>query len=430
MADIDPPTINPNAVAVFDNTGLVLPTLPELLQNANDLSEQIQPGVSTNSNSPVGQDNANKSLTIFESNTLLAQFQSSMDPGSATGIAQDNLYAIIGLVRSPATFTLQNISVVIGTPCNLEGLDANANDINGVGFTVADQVGNKYILLNSQIGLLPGTYVFAFRAQDVGQIQSIPNTITTIVTIINGVVSVNNPLSPLSIGQLGETDPEFRQRQQSSVAMAANGSYNGLESKLSALEGVAYQPALTTPTGTSKPIVFIDNNNSDSVNQYGTPPHSVWVIMQGGVDDDIALTIAGCVSLGCGIYGGSSPVYKTVVSQTGNLIRVAFGRPIQVAVFLKLTLTKINSSSVDNTVVPDLINSIVLNGIYGIGQVISIGNVMPVVNNAILDLAPNQLTISLCELSLNGVNWFGELEPSNIDVKFAFDVNQIQITIA
>jgi hypothetical protein len=431
MSNPTPPTINPDSVTSFDETGLKLPTLPALLSQAGNLSQQIQPNVSVDSNSPVGQANANQSLTIFDSNTILAQLFSSMNPATVTGVAQDNLYAITGLVRSPATFTLQNIVVVINAPCNLPGLDSGANDINGTGFTVADNVGNRYILLGTQNGLVAGTYTFTFRAQNTGSLQSVPNTITSPLTIIEGVVSVNNPTSPLAVGQTGETDEEFRQRQQLSVAMGANGSYNGLYSKLGTLPGVNIQPRSTSPTEQPRPLIVIDNNTTNVTDSYGTPGHSIWVVIQGGSDDSIAITLAGCISTGCGFYGGTvAPVYKTVLLEDGSLLSIAFSRPIQTIIYLKLVLNKINNSSVTNSIIPSLIDKIVENSIYGLGQVVSVGNVVPVVNNAILSLAPNQLTISECKLSLDGVLWVGELIPDNIDIQFAFSTATVQITIA
>lgn len=431
MSNPTAPTINPNAIAVFDETGLKLPTLPDLIEQANANAQAIQPNVSVDSNSPVGQANANQALTIFESNTTDEQLFNATNAASVIGTSQDNLYSIIGLVRSPATFTQQPISVVINAPCNLEGLDSSANDINGTGYTIADNVGNKYILANTQNGLLPGTYVFNFRSQNTGSIQSTPNTITNIVTIVNGVSSVNNPTPPTSIGKTGETDSQFRARQQLSVGMSANGSYNGMYSKLAALQGIGFQPEITTdsPSFGNKPLIEIDNNTSNLINGYGTPGHSIWTIIEGGNDDDIAIVLAGCVSTGCGFYGGTNPIYKTIVQPDGSLINIAFSRPRQVIIYLQLVLNNINDSSVDSTIILSISNYIVQYGIFGLGQSVSIGNVVPLVNSAIAKITPNQLTVSLCQISTDGLSWQGEIIPSNIDVQLVFSVQTIEIII-
>lgn len=368
-------------------------------------------------NSPDGQLTGTLGQAVFEFNENIIKTNNGMNPLTAVGTQLDDVVAICNLTRSPATYTFQNISVVITSPCNLKGLDADANNVNGVGFTISDNIGNKYILLNTQDGLLVGTYTFLFRAQELGVVKSTPNTITTIITNVSGVASVNNPQGAVFVGTNGESDAQLRTRQQFSPAQSSSKYTPGLQGRLLALEGVEFAK-------------IIDNKDITQ-NANGVPPHSIWAIVLGGDPQEIAYEIYYATREGCGVYAiqDSTRKFIYVEDDQGILVPIQYNLPQTQIIYLKLELLQINNSSVNTSIIPSLVDYIVENCIFGIGVVASIGDTTPVVNDAINSLAPNQLTISSLELSIDGIAWVGQITPSNVNIQFAFITSNINITI-
>ena len=169
---------------------------------------------------------------------LIEGIYNQFDPDNAIGIQQDFLYAINNIQRIGATYTYQPIQITTDRALNLDGLDDQANVLDGVGYTVSDNAGNQFVLLDSQTIPSAGTYIYTFRAKALGSTTPQINTITTPVDIVLGVVSINNPSSPTSIGQNGETDSSFRIRRSKPVALGTTGYLNGLEGALENITGV------------------------------------------------------------------------------------------------------------------------------------------------------------------------------------------------
>ena len=65
------------------------------------------------------------------------------------------------LTRNGGTFTIQNIDVTVDKTVNLEGLDSNYNNADAAAYTVSDDAGNLWYLIDS-IELEAGTHSFAF----------------------------------------------------------------------------------------------------------------------------------------------------------------------------------------------------------------------------------------------------------------------------
>lgn len=258
----------------------------------------------------------------------IAQCYNSFSPESASGTVLDQRCAINGVIRRGATYTRVPITIVTTSSVDLEGLDTNT--INP--FTIADDGGTRFFLETTQT-LAAGTHTgIIFRAENIGTVSTTLNTITVIDTVTLGVSSVNNPSSNIANGIDEETDPQLRYRRRLSVSATSTGFLAGLIAALNALEGV------------SDAIVY--ENVGTTTDIYGVPAHSMWAIVDGGTDTDIANAIYNKRNAGCGMRGD---VTVNISQVNGTLFPVKFDWAIPQDLWISATIT-----STDPTHVPDV----------------------------------------------------------------------------
>lgn len=324
------------------------------------------------------------------------------NPETVRGRPQDNLYKLVGLTRKASAFTFVEVNVTTTGPCVLQGLDDAAEDINGTGYTVSDSIGNNFILLNSEYINQAGTYLLAFRAQNVGAIEVLPNTITNMVSIIGNVSGVNNPAVPYIVGQEEETDANFNMRFNKSRALGATGQDDGLLAQLLNINLV---------TG-----AYVHDNRTNSTDSTGTAAHTIWCIIEGGTNSDIANTIYANLTAGCGMRGSVS---VDVTKSNGRTETIKFDRPSYQNLHIKFNYINKGSSLIDDM---ELKNYLVANldtGIYTPVDTLEVTNVIQKFN-------PNIIPYDL-EVSGDGNNWAEYVLPMNYNYKFVLSSENITI---
>lgn len=284
----------------FDENGLQVATSAELLELLVVAFQYIY-GTDANldQSSPDGQ-----CLNIFaqggtDIRELLMQIYNSFDPDNCSGRVLDSRCAINNIFRKGGTFTTVPIDVTVDRTVTLEGLDENYNDPNATGYTIQDGAGNQFILVSTQT-LQSGTTRILFRAKEIGAVQTTLNTITTPVTVVLGVVSVNNPVDATE-GVNEETDYQLKIRRRQSVSIGSSGYLNGLLATVLQLDGVTDAALYENFTGET------DAN--------GTPAHCMWLVVEGGSDDEIADAIYRKKSYGCNMRGDITYTITTVSHQ-------------------------------------------------------------------------------------------------------------------
>jgi uncharacterized phage protein gp47/JayE len=149
-------------------------------------------------------------------------------------------------------------------------------------------------------------------------------TITSILTPVLGWDSVYNPAAA-SEGAYEETDEELRRRFKNTKFEKA---VNSLESLYSALISVH-----------SVQQVYIYENEGETVDAYGIPPHSFMPVVVGGLSSAIAKAIWSKKPSGIKSYGDT---FVDVTDSEGFTRRIAFKRPTQVPLYITLSLTTDN----------------------------------------------------------------------------------------
>jgi hypothetical protein len=316
----------PNALT---NTGLTTATQAELLAYYQQAFQQIYGSTIDviNSTSPDAQFINILVQASLDIEDLLSQVYSSFDPNQAIGAQLDQRCAINGIERQAGVFTVQNITVVVTQALTLYGLDQTAQ----TAFTVADNAGNQYQLITTQNIAGAGTYSYAFQCMVSGAIQSSPNTITNQITVVVGVTSVNTPTIYTTIGTSEETDQALRLRRQISVQQPSQGYFNALYAALSNVAGVTN--------------VFLYENDTSITDANGVPGHSIWAIVAGGSNADVANAIYYKRNAGCGMRG---TVAVNITQANGSLFTVLFDRVVVEAMYVQFTATSIDGVTPPN----------------------------------------------------------------------------------
>ena len=168
------------------------------------------------------------------------------------------------------------------------------------------------------------TSIIVFDSEEYKRIQLTEGSITEIITSTAGFKKCTNLAIPV-FGRERETDIELRQ------SYAAKQSYRSatmLESITSAI--------MNNVKEVSSAVAF--ENDTDIKDSDGRPPHSIEVVVDGGIDAEIAQQILLYKAAGIQTFGS---VVVDVPSSFGNAtIPVKFNRPSAVYVWLKVSIVK------------------------------------------------------------------------------------------
>ena len=392
---------------IIDAQGIHTDELTEIVSNITSSYQQIYGAdINVDSDTPDGQRINIEAQAEADMLDFAKQVYNSFDVDTVTGVAQDRLYKINNIYRQNSGFSFCNVDITVSGPVNLDGLDANATDPDGVGFTVSDINSNNWILLNSVALTGAGTYTLSFRAQDEGEILASPNTINTLVTILPAVTGVNNGSAQYITGNNAESDADFRIRRNKSTAISGKGFYDSLLGDL-----------LSVPL-VSQAMVY--ENDTGTTDADGIPPYSIWVIVEGGTDANIGKVIYANKSFGCDMKGSTT---VNVERADGTNFVAKFDRPQTEPLYIQMTIA---SKLLDYT--PDTLfikRQLVERMRFNMNESTDVSQV----TSEVIDIDPN-VYVSSVQISNDGVTWTDILNPSAKNKYFALDIANISITVS
>lgn len=393
----------------FDANGLTVATLTEITTALQvDMRLIYGADINVDQNSPDGQMIGIFAQAAEDIRELAVEINNGFDPDQAQGTILDQRVAINNISRKGGTFTIQPIDITVSETVFLQGLDSAFNDINGTGYTIQDDAGNQFILIDS-ITLTAGTSAVDFRAQAIGEVETIVNTITNPVTIILGVTAVNNSVGALSVGQNEETDAQLRQRRQQSVAIATAGYLNGLLAAVLDLPGV-----------TDAALYENVSNNTDAD---GIPGHGIWLIVEGGADTDIADTIYAKKSYGCNMFGA---VAINITTASGEIFTALFDRPVAAPLYIRFNVKKYTATAVIDTA--SLKQYLVDNLDYSIGELAETSEITAEARDGLIAQNGQGAAVDLV-ISKDGISYTDFITAPTKGSKWAIDVSRISITV-
>lgn len=292
----------------------------------------------------------------------------AQDPDAAAGQAQDAVCALTGTVRDPAskstvTLTLtgdEGIVLDVGREVSVDGtgdrfvtlaegeLVALTAWAPATAYTAGNRrtnAGNAYVCITSGTSagsggptteddditdntahwrfLGEGDSVddVAAEAAETGPVSAASGTLTVIETPVSGWLGAIN-LEDAAVGENEESDDHLRVKREDELAAPGAGTVDSIRATILRVDGV------TSCT--------VYQNNTDSTDGEGRPPHSIAAVVEGGVDAEIAAAIFSRLSAGIQSYGD---VDEDVIDSSGNVWTISFSRPNVEDIWVRLDVT-------------------------------------------------------------------------------------------
>lgn len=408
----------------LDQNGLTLDSYTTILQFIQDAMNAIYAPdgdlINFGSETPDGQFTNILAQMSSDVRQLALNIYNSFDPDTVSGTVQDSRYALNFLTRKAGAFTIQNINITCNQTVTLQGLDGNYNDINATSYTVSDDAGSLWYLIDTTT-ITAGTHSLPFRSQDMALVQPTIGTITNQVTKVLGVTSVNNYVAPTSLGVEQENDDQFRIRRNQSTSIKGQSNYDAMLGQLLQVDGVNEAKIFVNNTNNANTTVTGDINN-------GVPPFNIWVIVDGGANSDIAQIIY-YNSAGLATYGYSnSEIDYTEVNVTtisGQPYNIKFNRVNPVPLYIRFDL-KIADSGI--SINEDLIKDFIIeNLVFGLNQSAETSYVTDIAAQSLLQFNANIYALNV-EVSTDGINWTDYIASTSWMNKFVIDASRITIT--
>nr|UVY33591.1 MAG: baseplate J-like protein [Bacteriophage sp.] len=262
-----------------------------------------------------GQMVALVALAIHDANNTAISVYRSFSPATALGDALTSNVKINGITRRAATNSTVDLLLTgtVGTTIT----NGSVRDTNSVVWNLPATV-----VIGSD-----GTVVATATCANSGAVAAVAGSVNGINTPTRGWASVTNPLAA-TVGVAAETDAELRVRQSQSVALASLTPFDAVDGAIANVEGVTRHKLF--------------ENDQEVTDSNGLPPHSISAIVEGGDATEIANTIRSVKGQGVSTYGTTSVI---VTDKYGNPYTIRFSRPIDVPVYVAITLKALTGYS-------------------------------------------------------------------------------------
>jgi len=393
---------------ILNQNGLSVKTATEIRNELNTALRNIYGNeINLDQNSPDGQMVGIYTQAAVDLRELITNAYNSFNPDRAIGRLLDERVVINNIIRKGGTYTITPIDITVDRTVTLQGLDGNFNDINGSGFTVQDNAGNQFILIDTT-ELTAGTTTLQFRSKEIGLVNVTVGTVQNAVTIVLGVTNINNSSAPTTIGQEEETDAQLRLRRQQSVALSSNGYANGLLGNVLNKDGVI--------------DARLYENVTNSIDSDGIPAHGMWLIVEGGANSDIGDVIYRRKSVGSDMKGD---IEVNIETQSGALFVAKFDRPDAQDLYIRFDIQETKAGTVFNQTA--IKNTIVGNLKYLIGGYAETSEITTIARQSINDNGGGGVAVNV-EISDDGTSWVDYLDVPTLDAQWTLDASRITIT--
>lgn len=334
---------------------------------------------------------------------LFTSYYNNLDPDRVVGIPQQILYKLNGLTINAYTYSYVYVTVNVSEDVTLSGLDDNIESADGTGYTVRDTNGNRWILTETQ-ELSAGSYTLNFRSAELGAITTLANTVNIMETVLKGVTSVNNPAANYITGNQGETSAQFRQRRNRAMAVPSQGFEESLQSQM-----------LNLPNVTQCKVY----NNREDTTEDDIPPHTTWVIVEGGSSDDIGRVIYNNLPPGIPMKGTQS---VEITKQNGDIETVYYDLPLAVPLYIRATIQSFDVAPDEDYIKSQLAGA--LN--YEIGQMAETANI----TTQLKEILSTGATAYNVEVSADNTTWAEYLTPTGLNEFWSVAADNITLTVA
>lgn len=295
-------------MAELTSTGYKLKTQNEWFDEERQLYLDIDPNWNLDPSTPDGLKIAHDAEVFGALDEVLQQAYNSKDPSKASGYDLDVVSALTGTSRSEGTRSSVTGAVLTGVP--------DTPVPAGTRFKSAT-TGTVWTLDQAWTIPASGQATVNLTAVNNGPTEADVNTITQIIDTVGGLTSVNNPTAATP-GTGVESDSSLRVKRATAVGRPGNNQVDSMLGELFAVDGTRR--------------VKIYENDTNVTDSNGLPAHSIAAIVDGGTDEDIAISIYLKKNPGVMLYQAGSPVVVTVTSPVypANKKDIKFSRPLYV----------------------------------------------------------------------------------------------------
>lgn len=267
-------------------TGFAIKPLDTILAEINaEQKATLGAAWNTEPDSVIGVINAISAAKLAELWEVLGGLYAAAYPESASGVPLDNVAAITGAVRLPATKSRVTVRCL---------------GVNGTVLAIGrklstDPAGDIFVSVEAGTIGTPtsGQVDIVFEAQEYGPIIANTGTLTVIETPVSGWASASN-LADAVVGRNVETDEAFRQRRIDLLEGSGDATLRAIRADV-----------LDVPNVTECTVY---DNTTDTTNADGMPPHSVEAIVRGGDDTAIRAALFDVVAGGILSFGDEGTI--------------------------------------------------------------------------------------------------------------------------
>lgn len=314
-----------SAYSYITLTGTIIPDTAEILfQVENEYKQLFGQDLVTTPNTPQGKLITAEVLGRSSVSINNATLANQINPNIAGGIYLDAIGLLTNSKRRANTYSqIQGVLLTGIAGTNIpQGSIAKVNSSNA-----------EFSLDNSVELDISGNAIGSFTAVMPGEIAASVNTLTIIASGSPlGWETVNNP-NAATLGSLYQSDELFRTFRRNTLASWGSATLFAISSALYNTPGVKSLQRLENRD--------IETQVIEGITLIGK---SVWFCVDGGDDEDIANSILGKASGGCGFNGAISIDIEDPLS--GSISVVKFDRPTEIPILTRITV-KVPSSVVN-----------------------------------------------------------------------------------
>lgn len=303
-------------MAEVTSTGYKLKTQNEWFDEEKQLYLDIDPLWNLDPSTPDGLKIAHDAEVFSALDETLQQAYNSKDPNKASGYDLDVIAALTGTTRSAGTASTITNFLLQGVP----GTVVPAGTV-----FESRTTGTRWTLDQTWTLDTSGSALSDITSTTTGPVEADANTVTKIINTVSGLTAVNNP-TPATPGTDVENDGSLRVKRATAVGRPGNNQLDSMLGELYAVSGVRR--------------LKIYENDTNTTDANGLPPHSIAPIIDGGLDTDIALGIYLKKNPGVMLYQAADPAQIDVRSPSyPDMIKtIKFSRPYYVDMIVNITI--------------------------------------------------------------------------------------------
>lgn len=308
-------------------TGITIDTLNDVIANLSAQYRAIYgQDIAIDQDTADGQRIGIEAKLNLDIQTALLYLYTSLDVDQAKGEALNRAIKYTGIVRRQATHSTWQLTITADRALSISS-----------GYTIKDESGQEWQTV-TEYDLVVGENSVSFEAVNLGAIVGLISSTFEQVTVYLGITGIAASVSAV-VGIEEETDEQLRIRRRISIENPSLSTIGSLTSKLLQVENVT--------------DCKVYENNTDTFNaDLSLDAHSVWCVVEGGDNNNIAEVIAKQKTAGTGMKGAVTGSYTETMQRLDGttydmVYNMVFDRPDIVPLHVKLDAVRTTPNPID-----------------------------------------------------------------------------------